>query len=101
GGIARSEPHPAAALRAHRPDMGLEAVLPGERRAVVGDRHRQEMELDVGMADARARADEAAGLEMIGGAEAASAGQPIEADPRARNEAGLAIKRDRLLRCDL
>ena len=47
--------------------MGLKAMLAGEGRAVVGDRHRQEMELDVGVANAGARADEAAGLEMIEG----------------------------------
>ncbi len=101
GRVAGREPHRPAALRAHRPDMGLKAVFPGQRRAVIGDRHRQEMELDVGIAHARARADEAAGLEMIGGAETAPAGQPVQPDEAARDEAGVAVERDRLLRGDL
>ena len=70
--------------------MGLKAVLARQGRAVVGDRHRQEMELDVGVANARARADEAAGLEMIGGADALAAQEPLRADQRAPNEAGVA-----------
>ncbi len=59
------------------------------------------MELDVRIAHAGARADEAAGLEMIGGAEAAPARKPVKADPGARNEARAAVERDRLLRGDL
>ena len=59
------------------------------------------MELNVGIANAGARADEAAGLEMIGRAKAAPAEQPLRADQRALDEAGVAIERDRLLRGDL
>ena len=81
--------------------MGLKTVLPGEHGAVVGDRHRQEMELDVGVSHALARPDEAAGLEMVGGAEAAPAGAPGEADQPSRKEPGMAIERDRLFRGDL
>ena len=81
--------------------MGLKAMLAGKRRAVVGDRHRQEMELDVGVANARARADEAAGLEMIGGAEALAAQEPLRPDQRAPNEAGVGKERDRLFGGDL
>ena len=81
--------------------MRLEAVLFGQRRAVIGDGHRQEMELNVGIANAGARADEAAGLEMIGGAEAAPAHEPFSADKRALDEASMRKERDRLLGGDL
>ena len=81
--------------------MRLEAVLAGERRAVIGDRHRQEVELDVGIAHAGARADEAAGLEMIGGAEAAPAQQPVQPDHARATRPVWPIERDRLLRGDL
>jgi hypothetical protein len=78
--------------------MRLKAVLLRERRAVVGHRHRQEMILDVGIGDARAAADEAAGLEMIGGAEAVLAQQPAQrrsAPSASRIDRG--VQRDRLL----
>ncbi len=81
--------------------MRLEAVLARQRRAVIGDGHRQEMELNVGIANAGARADEAAGLEMIGGAEAPSAHKPLGADEGAPEEAGMRKERDRLLGGDL
>src|SRR5579863_10220536 len=81
--------------------MSLKAVLPRERRTVIGDRHRQEMELNVGVADAGARADEASGLEVVGGAEAAPAHQPLGADERAAEETGIRKERDRLPRGDL
>ena len=55
--------------------MRLEAVPRGEPAAVIGDRERQEMELEVGNSHAGARADEAAGLEMVGRAEAVAAGR--------------------------
>ena len=101
GRIGRPQAHGAAALRPHRPDMRLEAVLAGQRRAVIGDRHRQEMELNVGVANAGARADEAARLEMVGGAEAAPAHQPLGADERAPDEARVRKERDRLPGGDL
>ena len=51
--IARAQPDEAAALGAHRPDMGLKAVLGREALAVIGHGERQEVILDVGIADAR------------------------------------------------
>ena len=45
----------AAGGRAHRADMGLEAVAVDRGAAVVADRQRQEVELDVGVVDARRR----------------------------------------------
>src|ERR1700733_9301910 len=83
GWIGRPQAHRAAAFRPHRPDMRLEAVLARQCRAVIGDGHRQEMELNVGEANAGARTDKTAGPEMIGSAEAASAHEPFSADQRA------------------
>ena len=101
GRIGRLETHPAAALRPHRADMGLKAVLAGERRGVIGDGKREEVKLDVRIADAGARADEAASLEMIRGAEALAAQEPLGPDQRPPNEAGVAIKGNGLFRSDL
>ena len=61
--------------------MGLEPVLARQPAAVIGDRERQEVELEVGILDPRPAPDEAAGLEMVGRAEAlglhaSSAGRP-------------------------
>ena len=81
--------------------MRLEAVLAGERRAIIGHSHRQEMELDIGIANAGARADEAARLEMVRGAEAAPAHEPLGADERALDETRMRKERDRLLGGDL
>src|SRR5277367_6177917 len=81
--------------------MRLEAVLFRQGRAVIGDGHRQEMELNVRVANAGARTDEAAGLEMIGGAEAAFADKPFSADKRALDETRMRKERDRLLGGDL
>ena len=63
--------------------MSLEAVLASQRRAVVGDGHRQEMELNVWIVNAGARADKAASLKMIGGAETTPAHEPFGPDDRA------------------
>ena len=56
------------------------------------------MELDVGIADAGARADEAAGLEMVGRAEPSPAREPLKPDQSARDKTGVAVERDRLFR---
>ncbi len=95
--IGRGQSHPAAALGAHRSDMGLKAVLLRERRAVVGHRHGQEVILDVRIGDARAAADEPAGLEMIGRPQAILAQQPACADQRAIPPVDRGVQGDRLL----
>ena len=51
-GIGGAHPKPPPRGRAHGADVHLEAVGLGRRLAVVADRHRQEMELDVGVFDA-------------------------------------------------
>ena len=97
-GSGEPQPNPAAALRAHRPDMRLKSVLFRQRGPVVGDRHRQKMELDVRIADARARADEAARLEMVRCAKPAPAHEPLQPDQPSREQPRMAVERDRLLR---
>jgi hypothetical protein len=60
--------------------MRLEAVLGRKRFSVIGDGERQEMILDIGVANTGTAADEAAALEMIGRAEPVLAQQPAGAD---------------------
>ncbi len=50
--------------------------------AVVVDRHRQEMELDVGPGELRAGADEAASLELVAGTDTLAGEQPLRTDRR-------------------
>src|SRR5688572_15648672 len=64
--VRGAQPHRTAALRAHRADVGLEAVLLRERGAVVGHREREAMELDVGIWHVRTSFDEADDLEVAG-----------------------------------
>ena len=97
-GSARAQPHPAAALRAHRPDMGLEAVLASPGRC----RHRTRRAAGNGTgcrdsAIAGAAADEAAGLEMVGRAEpVACHSSQRRPDHRPRQQADRGEQRDRL-----
>ena len=96
-GIGGAQPHPAARGRAHRADVGLEAVRLGRRLAVVADRHRQEVVLDVGVLDPRLGADESGGLEVVGGAVALLEEEPLRADPGLREKVQVLVERDRLL----
>src|SRR3546814_3919807 len=81
-GVGRLQRDLAAALRAHRPDVGLEAVTAGGVAAVVVHGDGQEVILQVRMLDAGAAADEAAGLGVAGGAEAGPAEKTVDADQR-------------------
>src|SRR5215472_2561938 len=99
--VGRGEGDAAAALGAHRADMGLEAVAIGERLAVVADREREKVKLEVRPGDAGAAADEAAAFEMIAGAEAMTGEQPAGADQRLRDWVDVRIERDRLAARDL
>ena len=94
--IRRREGDAAARGRPHRAHVRLEAVLVDLVLAVVADRDRQEMVLQVGMLDAGATPDEAAGFEMIGRAEALAQQQPFEADGAHRDEILRRVQRDRL-----
>ena len=60
--------------------MGLIAMAFGLLAAVIGGRDGQEVILQIGMLDAGMAADEAAGLEMVGGARAAAEEGPLHAD---------------------
>ena len=53
------------------------------RAAVIARRDRQEVILQVGMLDAGMAADEAAGLEMVGGAETGAEERPLACRPGA------------------
>src|SRR5271155_2891590 len=81
--------------------MRLKSVLLRQRRPVVGDRHRQKMELDVGIADAGATSDEASGLEMVRCAKSPPAHEPLQPDEPSRDKTCVSVKRDRLFRGDL
>src|SRR5437868_4585038 len=81
--------------------MDLIAMSAGRRLAVVADGGGKKMELQVGIFDAGAGADEAAGFEMVGGAEAALEEQPLSTDQRLGEKAHLAIEGDRLPAGDL
>src|SRR5690606_9545807 len=80
--IFRGEPYAAATGRAHGADVGLEAVFLHRVAAVVVDRHRQEVELDVRPFEVGTGADETACLEVIAGSDAIAGEQPLCADGR-------------------
>src|SRR3546814_19255696 len=74
---------PCTALyRSHRPDVGLGSVTAGGVAAVGVEGDGQEVILQVRMLDAGAAADEAAVLEVAGGAEAGAEEKPVDADQR-------------------
>ena len=60
--------------------MGLEAVGLGGVAAVVAHGDGQEVVLDVGPGELFITADEAAGLEVVGGAQAGALEHPFDAD---------------------
>src|SRR5262245_11269816 len=99
--VARAQLHPTARARAHRPDMDLETMTGCGRLAVIANGARQEMILDVGIFDALSGADEAAGFEMVGGAETSTEEQPLGPDQRLGDEVELGVQRHRLLAAHL
>ena len=52
----------------------------GKRLAIIGNRKRKKMKLDVGIGEASPAADMAAGLEMVGGAKTLARRQPFHPD---------------------
>ncbi|MCC4593890.1 glycosyltransferase, partial [Xanthomonas campestris pv. cannae] len=80
--VARLGMHAAAAGRTHRAHMGLEAMLFYRVAAVVIDRHRQEVVLDIGPVELFAGANETAGLELVAGPGAGAGKQPLGANGR-------------------
>ena len=78
--ILRVQLHMAAARRSHGSHMSLEAIPLLLLASVIGRRDGQEMILEIGMLGPVAAADEAAGLEMIGGARPRADEGPLHAD---------------------
>src|SRR5215207_10161764 len=68
--IRRAQMHVAPRFGSHRPHVNLETMGGCRRLAVVADGDGQEVILNIGIFDARTGADEAAGFEMIGSAQA-------------------------------
>ena len=95
-GLGRGQSHAAARFRAHRPHVGLEAVALGGGLAVVAHGEGQEVVLDVRVLHAGAGADEAAGFEVVGGAEAIPEQEPARADQALGDKVPVAVERDRL-----
>ena len=95
-GVVGGDRDAAAALRLVRPDVDLEAVPVEGGIAVVAHRRRQEVVLDVGPLEPGTRADEGAGLEVVGGAEAALEEDPAGADQALADGPQLRVEGDRL-----
>ncbi|MNS75696.1 hypothetical protein D3C72_1092230 [compost metagenome] len=77
--------------------MHLEAVRLDRVGAVVIDRHRQEVILQVGPVEFGIAADETAGFELVAGADAGAQEQPFGADRRLVVQLQCRGQRDRLL----
>jgi hypothetical protein len=86
----------APAFRPHRADMGLKPVPLRRRLAVITHGDGQEMELDVGIVQPRARADETAGLEIVRCAQTLAGEQPLRADQRLAPKRPIGRKADGL-----
>ena len=86
----------APAGRAHGAHMGLEAVGVHRVAAVVVNRDRQEMVLDVRPLEALVGADETARLELVAGARAGAQEQPLRPDGRLVVPFQRRVQRDRL-----
>ncbi|KAG1179661.1 hypothetical protein G6F35_016215 [Rhizopus arrhizus] len=95
--VLRAHVDAAAAGRAHRADVHLEAVCLDRVGAVVVDRHRQEVVLQVRPVELGVAADEAAGLELVAGADAGAQEQPLGADRRLVVQLQCRRQRHRLL----
>src|SRR5690606_10193627 len=76
--------------------MRLEAVHLGRGLAVIADRGRQEMILDIWVLHPRAGAHEGRGLEMVRGAEPGLEEEPFRANEDLRKEPEARVQGDRL-----
>ena len=99
GGIAGSEGEPTDTGGPQRTDMRLVRVAVGHLLPVVEHDGREEVELDVGVGDARLAAHEGARLEVSGGGGAGAAQEPLGARPdhRQREAPLVPVEGDRLL----
>ncbi|CCJ88366.1 protein of unknown function DUF140 [Cronobacter turicensis 564] len=80
--IARFNAHVTAARRAHGADVTLETVRFDGVRAVVVNRHRQKVVLNVRPGERFAAADKPAALKVVAGADTSAVKQPLRADFR-------------------
>ena len=94
--IGRLDPHVPAALRLVGADVDLEAVALERGLAVVAHGRGQEVVLDVRPLDAGPGADEGAGFEVVGGAEAVLEQDPARPDQELGPGVELGVERDRL-----
>ena len=94
--VPRTGMYAAAAGRAHGADVGLEAVLLYRVAAVVVNRHRQEVVLDVRPFELGTRTNETAGLELVARADTLAEEQPLGADQRLVVHLQRGVERDRL-----
>ena len=76
--------------------MQLKAMAFGWRRAIIADRHRQEVILNIRIRHALIRPDKAQGFKMIGRPRPCFGKQPLRANPRFGKQVEIFIKRDRL-----
>ncbi|CEL31964.1 hypothetical protein SRM1_05338 [Pseudomonas fluorescens] len=86
----------ATARRTHGTHVRLETVLFHTVAAVVVNRYRQEVVLDVRPFEFRTRTDEAAGLELVAGADAGAVEQPLGTDGRLVVPEQRRVQRNRL-----
>ncbi|CCK14201.1 protein of unknown function DUF140 [Cronobacter universalis NCTC 9529] len=94
--IARFNAHVAAARRAHGADVALETVRFDGVRAVVVNRHRQEVVLNVRPGELFAAADKPAAFKVVAGADTGAVKQPLRADFRLVPPFQRRVERDRL-----
>src|SRR4051795_8872863 len=76
--------------------MRLKPMLGGEPFSIIGHGEREEVILDVRVANAGARADEPTGLEMVCGSMPVATQQPAGTDGAFRHQALPGVERDRL-----
>ena len=94
--VGGGQRHLTARFRPHRPDMCLVAVPLGGCLPVIAHRHRQEMELDVGVVHTGARAQERRAFELVRGAEPGPRRHPLGADGALVDQVPVLVERDRL-----
>ena len=97
-GVGRTDLHVAAGVGVHRPDVHLVAVALRRHAPVVPDGDRQEVEHEVRVVDVVVAPDEAAALEVVGGAQAATVDEPLVPDLGAGAHPQTGCDRHRLLR---